>query len=190
MRLSLLHEGEKELISYIDLSKISQKTDYSCGPASLLAVVQYFRPGTDLGEDELIEIANTCSKHGTSPHNLVKAGNKLGLKMKSQRMTIDDVKKCLDNGRLVILNFQAWYPNNNYSKYDSGHYAIAIGYDNKGIVFEDPALNSHKGYLTFKELDRRWHGGTGDNKVDHYGIIVNKPTQLSDTRRVNIRPIK
>jgi predicted double-glycine peptidase len=47
---------------------------------------------------------------------------------------------------------------------------VVIGYDDKNIYFEDPAIFG-KGYIPIKEFVKRWHA-LDKNEIKRYGIAV------------------
>jgi predicted double-glycine peptidase len=79
---------------------------------------------------------------------------------------------------------QAW-PSRSKKNYKNdwkdGHWVVAIGYDAKGVYFEDPSLAAIRGFLNYKDLKVRWHDQAGSGKekryIDHYGLAIWKPRQ-------------
>ena len=92
-------------------------------------------------------------------------------------MTVSDVIQFIKKQKPVILVLQAWtYMRRVDWKHDwiDGHYVVAIGFDEKNISFEDPS-SFVRTFLSFEELDERWHDVDAHNKkLDHIGIIVSK----------------
>ena len=68
-----------------------------------------------------------------------------------------DLKSYLETGRPVIITVQAWASTPAELAGDSGHYVIAIDYDDTSVYFEDPALDDSRGYIPWSELEQRWH---------------------------------
>jgi len=101
--------------------------------------------------------------------------------MSKEGMTIDELKDYLDEEKPVICNIQAWGEPKYYKTADSGHYVVAIGYDDEKIYFEDPSIDEHRGYLSYKDFDKRWHDKETDNvHTDHLGIVIWKSKRAWD----------
>lgn len=52
-----------------------------------------------------------------------------------------------------------------------GHYVVAIGYDRRNIYFEDP-YKFVRTYLSFEELEIRWHSIDEGKKYLKWGMAV------------------
>ena len=147
-----------------------QATDFTCGAASVQSILYYY--GIDKREEQIVEkmqVKPTNTIHsGVDPDIMVESLEHtwgLNVAMK-QNMTIPELTAYIDNDIPVILAIQAWndsYDTENgvhdYSKsYKDGHYVVAIGYTSDDImIFEDPSIMSNRGYMSFKELETRWH---------------------------------
>ncbi|HTW96438.1 MAG TPA: cysteine peptidase family C39 domain-containing protein [Candidatus Methylomirabilis sp.] len=145
---------------------LNQVYDYDCGAKATEAVLAYY--GQDVDEQTVMKMAGTTSRYGTPLKGIERTLRHFGLKLESKKMTIRVLKKYLDREIPVIILLQAW-PANLKQKIDwknwwqDGHYVVAIGYDKKKIYFEDPMCNMRT-YLTFKELQDRWHDVLGREK--------------------------
>ena len=161
-----------------------QSTNFSCGAASVQAILYYY--GMDVREDAIINKLNvkpTSIIHsGVDPSTIKKSlENIWGLKVDMKEMTIEDVKSYIDKEIPVMLAIQAWNDNyltekgvHDYSKsYDDGHYVVAIGYSNDTMYFDDPSILDNHGYMSFNELNNRWHDqDSSGRKYEHLGIAV------------------
>jgi hypothetical protein len=117
-------------------------------------------------------------EHGTKLWKMKELSEYYGLKADViKNITIEDVKDNIDRGIPSILLIQAWreYPDNQdwRTDYDDGHYAVAIGYNDTCVFFADPAEYSRT-YLTYEELEDRWHDLDDDNKtkVSYLAVII------------------
>lgn len=119
--------------------------------------------------------AGTTKKYGTQIDKILKVAKKYGLKCEAKPMTIDEVEEYIKNHIPVILLLQAWTEKEkvNWEKdWADGHYVVAIGYDKEKIYFEDPASVKRE-YLSYKELEKRWHDvGPDGTKYINYGIAI------------------
>ncbi len=162
----------------IDLPNTAQLEDYTCGPAALLAIFTYYGVGPEQ-EDELAQVMG-ISTEGSDPVHLVTAARRFGLTCEEFRpMTIAQLERCLDARRPVLIMLQAWgsEPSPYRVRWDDGHWIVAIGYAGGRVYFEDPLIYSTRGYLTYEELDLRWHDleGADNVRVEHYGVAIWKP---------------
>ena len=177
-------------ISYLFETKIldfptsRQDNPSSCGSTCVQTVLAYY--GIDERQDDLSDRLK-MSEDGISCNNIVKIFKKHKLSVDVRTMTINDLKKYIDNKIPIIILIQA-YKDNRQKKYtrenyNNGHYIVAIGYNNKQLIVEDPALNNQIGYIPFNDLEIRWHGvgETEKEKLDYFGIAVKgKPKYDSD----------
>ena len=158
--------------------ELRQAYEYDCGATALQSILIYY--GFDMREGKIIKMAKT-NKEGTKPEEILKVLKKFKLKAKLiTPLSLEDLKKFLDNGWPVIILLQAWANKaKDYSKdWSDGHYAIAIGYDNKKIYFEDPA-SIRRTYLSYKELLERWHDCRQLNKKYYnLGIVIQEKRKI------------
>ena len=98
-------------------------------------------------------------------------------------MRFSQLRTCLDRGIPVLLMLQARNdPKTDYTHtWDCGHWVVAIGYDREVVYFEDPCTKEYRAYLSYVELDDRWHDveGPSDCEVYRYGVALPKPRGAS-----------
>lgn len=155
----------------IEFPEFKQITAYDCGATALEAVLTYY--GKDIKEKNIMDIAHTDTA-GTTMDGLIKVVENVGLKYKTGSMTIDDIKDYIRKKVPVILLLQAWTekPNIEWTKdWNDGHYVVAIGYDDTKVYFEDPWISS-RAFLTFDELEERWHGKVKDGEKEIHSALV------------------
>lgn len=158
----------------IHLPKVEQTTSYSCGAASLRAIADFFGVGPE-EEKDWIALLHSDPEEGTLPTSIVKVARSLGLHaIARQGMTIDSLKSRLEKKIPVICAVQAWGDIQKYPTKDaSGHYVVAIGFDNEKIYFEDPSLQKTRGFLTYRDFLDRWHDTDGKGKkYTRLGIAI------------------
>jgi predicted double-glycine peptidase len=157
----------------IPIPDTRQDRDFSCGASSLLSVCLYY--GVGPVEESAIVRDSGMSERGANPEHLVRVAAKYGLKTKeTQPMSLDQLQETVARGRPVLCMLQAWGDRKSYrTEWGNGHWVVAIGFDNKGIYFEDPWILDARGFLTFAELDDRWHDvGRYNKHVPQYGLTV------------------
>ena len=144
-----------------------QEQSFSCGPASLLSVLRYFKSYTG-NEAGLYNLAGTTETDGTSPNGLAAAAEKLGYISKvRENLKWDDLNQLLREEKLVILDIEAWVDNNppnwNWATdWEDGHWVVLAGIDNENVYLMDPSLSEDKkhlvyGYIPKHEFLTRWH---------------------------------
>lgn len=138
---------------------VIQSNGWSCGPGVVQAVLTYY--GVWGYQDDFAREMGTTEEQGTQPARIAAYLRKWGLDATLREgLTTRDLRRYVDRGIPVILDFQAWNgaPAKDYSQeWEDGHYAVLIGYDRKGFFLEDPSLLGTRGYLAAPELERRWH---------------------------------
>lgn len=160
----------------IDLPTGRQTFDFDCGAKALQVVMAYY--GIDVREDELLEELQ-CDKYGTPLGNMISVAEKYGFQVAaSNGVFLDTVKQYLDEKHPVIVVVQAWaqrYMTLEDWKvdYDDGHYVIVIGYDDRIIIFEDPA-SFRKTWMTEEEFLVRWHDmdPRTQQKFEHFAMVL------------------
>jgi hypothetical protein len=160
---------------------VGQEYDWDCGAGGFMALA------VDLGPQELDEFRK---KLGTNPENGTYYMNivRFGRELKLEATVLKDMERLqlcniIDEGIPVMLSIQAYAsdpavykdPNNN----SSGHYVDAFGWEQEPapnpkpegwdadehffFYFMDPSIKGMPGYLTWKELEQRWHENEADN---------------------------
>jgi predicted double-glycine peptidase len=160
------------MVKMLTFPKYRQSFEFDCGATATQSVLAYY--GIDVNEGEVIKLAGT-NETGTMPAGISAAIKHFGLEQKSGAMKMEEVKKYLDQNIPVVLVLQAWASHlvvDWANHWKSGHYVVAIGYDEEKVYFEDPA-SSHRTFLTFEKLEERWHDvDTAGNKYDHWGMAI------------------
>jgi ABC-type bacteriocin/lantibiotic exporter with double-glycine peptidase domain len=144
---------------------------WDCGASAMQSVLYYY--GFDVGEDTLIKLAGTNKKTGTSIAGLKKIAKKYGLVFTAGEKTIVELKKYINKKIPVVLLLKAWPEKKVDWTKDlvEGHYVTAIGYDRQNIYFEDP-YKFVRTYLSFKELEIRWHSMDEGKRYVKWGMAV------------------
>jgi uncharacterized protein len=159
--------------SLLPVPIVRQATDYSCGTASLLSVLYYWKM-TDKGELNYHEPLSTHPDFGTHPTAIVDYCRLLGLQAElSTETDLESIEAAIDRKEPVIIDFQAWTDSlgKDYSnKWDNGHYAVIVGYDQNNLYLMDPVLGSAYGKLEKSDFLNRWHDVENRDGEDHYYI--------------------
>ena len=168
-------------VNYLQLPIVRQANDYSCGPAALLSVLNYWQAyeGT---EASLYRLLQTTKKDGTEPTKLVAVAKKFGLEAEMRdRLEVKDLREALDRGDTVILSLQAWRdevqkPLPWKDTWDEGHYVVLIAMDSNYIYVMDPSGPMTYVYVPVEEFIERWHDFEDRHgyvwKYQHLGVII------------------
>jgi len=161
----------------INLPHIRQNTDYTCGAAALMAVLQYYRL-YDETEAELAIALNATEDWGTEPEAIVEIASSYGIQAIYKQCTLDEIMEDLHMGWPTIILYQAWSDNFKLWKndWDDGHYSVIVGIDHYNVYLEDPSLPNEIGYIPRDEFLERWHDiDKSNNKLIHMGIKCRHP---------------
>ncbi len=157
----------------LDFPKLRQTFNYDCGATAIESVLAYY--GIEVREDAIIQRAHTTQSDGTCIGDIIATFHDFHLQTTAKEMTLQDIKNYLDQHIPVLLVLQAWTEQKKVdwkNDWDDGHYVVAIGYDETKIIFDDPS-SFERTYLTFDELQTRWHDVDVKNKkYFNYGIAV------------------
>lgn len=156
---------------------VRQATTYSCGPAALLALLQYWGK-YDGNESSLYASLNTDPKQGTHPNDMTRVAGEFGLTARvQQKTTLAELRAALGRGETVLVDYQAWPdepPKTPWTDvWEDGHYSIVVGMDRHYLYFMDPSMGVSYTYLPIEEFVERWH-----DYEDRTGV-VNRYLQLA-----------
>jgi len=161
----------------LPVPNVRQHTVYACGAAALQAILAYY--GIDVRQDALIRQLGTNETDGTRYWEIIRVAEEYGLEPTvALGFTITELIAEINKGVPVVIAIQAWIEKGDprdiagwSTRKDDGHYLVAIGYDEHRIYFEDPAM-FRIGYITFEELDARWHDHDQNGQgLDHFAIL-------------------
>lgn len=205
----LYHHAHPKKLMRLPLFR--QSTSYGCGVACTLSILRYFKYDFDIQQDDLATALGSNEDEGTKADNMVGYLNEVRYSNEEiprfnaefrQGMTIDDLKREIDNGHPVICAIQAWYYDEetweypldyeNYAnEWECGHWAIAIGYNRDNIFFMDPSTAGNYTYISNDRMMERWHDYEGavlqdESKVVQAGIVVKmNGNETPDCERYN-----
>jgi len=167
-----------------------QEKSYSCGAAAVRSVVSYLT-GLDIPEKALRSALETNPEMGTDPDDMVSFLSRLpNLKVHSRTLTVEDLRRCVDNGEVVIVDLQAWSEEKNpdYRKgWLDGHYVVLSGYEGSKFLFADPS-SEKTAFLEASILEQRWHDEDDKGlRSERLGIVCTpriKTMRTASQRRV------
>ncbi|MHC1760019.1 MAG: C39 family peptidase [Negativicutes bacterium] len=105
--------------------------------------------------DCILDVLSTEVKpdqeNGTNYLNVASFAKSLGFDVNIRtHMTLDELKRHIDQKRPILLAIQAWADSKfSYlsNQNEDGHYVVAIGYDDKNFYFMDPSTLGHYTYI-------------------------------------------
>lgn len=156
---------------------VAQSTNFSCGPASLAAVLRYWRVW-DGQERDLWAALHTTPTDGTDPQPMADVARGYGLIAAYRRdVTLDELRAALGRGETVILDLQAWpaTPVIWAEDWDDGHYVVLVAMNAERIYYMDPSEDDGYGQLAIADFALRWHDAEIDGKrYEHMAIFVHR----------------
>jgi len=138
---------------------VEQATDYSCGPATLLAVLRYWGKKVAC-EQDLYAPLHTTAKDGTEPDKLAEVARAHGLRAEYRvGASVGDLRAALAAGTTVILDLQAWRdkPIAWRDDWDDGHYIVLVAIEGDRLYAMDPSADHGFSWLGLGEFEERWH---------------------------------
>ena len=175
-KLTLLLEKTNEAKKLLDFPILKQRNSYNGVISAVNSILIYY--GDDCKEDELIsklkntESTLTINRQLSTINNITNFFIEKDYSITPKQMNVNDIINYINDDIPVMLFIQSWGNIENYiDEWNYGHYVVAIGYTSNKILFEDPKL-SNIGYLSFKELEQRWHFKEDETKYINFGISI------------------
>jgi len=147
---------KRELDQLLPVTVREQRTDYSCGAASLGILVSHHALNLD---DARLEKLTGTTPGGVDPWQLVAAAKQLGFRVTEKYdARPDDVVAALAAGLPVMIDFQASYGPDDKKDGDWGHYSVVVACDAQDFLIADPsAVNpEHLRRIPRRDLPGVW----------------------------------
>ena len=174
-------------MNLVQVPVVTQRRDFSCGPAAALALLRYWRPEAygAVDETDLYASLETTNERGTEPEPMEALLRRSGLEAHYRfgDVTVSELERAVDAGEPPIVDLQAWTDHEAPYRetWDAGHYVVMVGYDDERLFFADPSTMTPHGYvfLPRAELEERWHdlAGSNDVPVERMAIFVRGPAR-------------
>jgi len=165
---------------FIEMPLIRQATAYTCGCAATASVLNYWT-NEEWPEMELAKILKADDKDGTRYREIADFGRRRGYKVDiTQNTTLAQLFALIDKKTPPIVLLQAWpdKPVDWKTDWDDGHYAVALGYDDKNVYFMDPSTTGHYTWIPHGEFMDRWHDIDGaSEKVVQFALVLSRSTK-------------
>ena len=161
------------MMKILDFPELRQTYVYDCGASALQSVLVW--AGIPIREDEVVRLAGTDKEDGTSLASMRYVLDRFGMLYTAyENMPVENIRKTVDAGHPTIIMLQAYRdpPELAWGDcWDDGHYVVAIGYDEAGIIFEDPSAFTRT-RLGDAELCERWHDIDAGERIFHWGCTI------------------
>jgi len=136
--------------------------DYYCGPASLASILQFY--GVLVDQHTIASEVYLSQLKGTLTLDMLTYPARVGLKARSYRGSLDDLKTHLLSGEPLIL-----FLNLGSRLLPQYHYLVAIGFDDgEATLVAHSGTVAHK-RIPYRELLKAW------GKTDHWTLLIQPP---------------
>lgn len=152
-----------------------QGYDYTCGVSALQSIFYYY--GKEFRHDQLAKALEPDPVKGINYKRMVEYARSLGFQVDVRtQMSLEELKQLIDDRKPIIVLIQAWpdSPVKWSESWDEGHYAVAIGYDERNIYFMDPSTLGHYTFIAIPEFLDRWHDMDDQEKLIHFGLVITR----------------
>lgn len=138
----------------LQLPRVKQALDFTCGAACFASMYQYFR-GSSLGEMHFAKKLGALELGYVPPEHVVQLAKEYGFFcVMKKNAEISDLIVALNNGNVV---FVTWWDE------DAGHYSLVKQIDGNSIILMDPwkAREGLDNHLTLNEFIPNWEARGG-----------------------------
>lgn len=149
----------------LPVSNFKQRTNYSCGAVAMRIIFEYF--GHEFTEKEMIKMVEATPEKGTDMKDMVSLAKSEHFDFKvqwKQKWTVEQVKKSLEAGFPIVVNFQM------APKLGEGHYAVIIGYTKDEFIFSDPSGKEDFRKEKIEHFMKRWY--ELEDKTEREGMVI------------------
>lgn len=163
------------------ISPTANRYRNDCGCACAIMCLRWLYVHEGLLDPTLLTVDELAAKTGLSLHDDGLSSEQLVTLLKgygaaSQKvvlLTASMVRQMLKAGTPVVclLNYGWFNPNNNFK---GGHFAVAIGYDDHGVYFNDPYLGGAHFHVTDAALDQALSNVTAFASPPNQGVILSR----------------
>jgi hypothetical protein len=146
----------EELATLLPVRAREQRTEYSCGAATLGILLSHH--GVWLPDRRLERITRT-TRQGVDPWQLVAAARGRGVGVRrSFGAAARDLLAALAAGAPVAIDFQATYTPEDNPADDWGHYSVVVASDDRDLLLVDPSdVNpAHLRRIPWRALEKVW----------------------------------
>ena len=137
------------LTTLSDVPLVQQTTNYSCGAATLKAVLSHY--GEDVAEPKLMREVGVHPKTGSTAGQVATAARRRGyVAHERQFRSVDELAVFTDQDVPVIVAIQS------FNNPNQGHFVVATKVKRGRVQIMDPNTRGNQRVLSTAEMDRRW----------------------------------
>jgi ABC-type bacteriocin/lantibiotic exporter with double-glycine peptidase domain len=169
----------------LEFPETRQVFNFDCGSNAMASILVF--AGVEEREDRIALLARTTS-NGTSTAGVLRVMRYYALPYRAkQRMKVRALRRGIDAGFPTLLTLQAYRESNRPYRelWDDGHWVVAIGYDKRWTLYEDPA-SYHRTWLADEELMERWHDIDRGKRIWQWGCTVCVSGQYKHDRIIHM----
>lgn len=142
-----------------DVEPYQQITNYSCGAATLKAVMKHY--GEDVDEPRLMREVGVHPKTGSTAGQVATAARRRGyVAQERQFRSVEELSVFTEQDVPVIIAIRSF--NNPHQ----GHFVVATKVKGDRVKIMDPNTRGNKRVLSAAELDKRWQFR------DRVGVVI------------------
>ncbi len=144
---------------------VQQKTEYTCGAACVVSLVQHLRKKR-ISEEKIANIMGTNAIVGTLPEQMIHGLETFGVHAKiANQLSFNKLKRGLKAGKKYILLIQSD---------DDAHWVILADINGNQVTLMDP-WNEYTDYqvLSRKEFLKAWDTVLASERKKHFGLEIN-----------------
>ena len=136
--------------SFIKLKHLRQREAYSCVPACVRMLLQYYGDGRT--EEDLCVLLG-CMPYGTSAEGVARVSG-LGYEVELRYSTFEELKALIDAGQPVMVFVRTG--GLDYWSEDCPHAVVVVGYDEDSVYIDDPYFEDAPQRTRFKTFRVAW----------------------------------
>lgn len=131
-----------------------QKTNYTCGTASVRMVVDFYEDGRNYDEDVLLRYLGSQPVVGTEADDVADFFKTYDYHVfHSEGCSVKTLEYFVSRGLPTIINYRNQLGN-------VGHFAVVVGYTSKALILNDP-WNGECHTVDKAEFEKLWVSGDG-----------------------------
>jgi len=149
-----------------------QRNGHDCGVCVTWCIFKYF--GYNFSYKEIYDLFDPPKEvdEGISGEEILKILRKSGIKVKSEKSNLSNLKfyTSLNHPVIVSIQHRKKYNEPWHKTIEYGHYVVVLYVDNKIVKFMDPNYGKIR-ILSVKEFKKRWHDGDEKNIYKYPALI-------------------
>jgi len=142
---------------YIDKPHHKQETDFSCVPACLKMLLEFFN--IKVSESDL-RLRLKTKPFGTHIINILSLGESYGIQAKIEFWSLEELKAYLNNYKVPCIAL-VWTEHFAHWKQNCLHSVVVIGYNDESVIINDPNFEEKDYYIPFNDFISAWQVNDG-----------------------------